>query len=104
MEELHQFECECLAYLPEEGQDTHIFDLLQNAEKCGLVFDLQELQASVSRIEDDAQVDLAVEPVVASTVKPRWIENLKSDLGKYWQLPEQRAGRTRKQASYFSPC
>ena len=29
MEELHQFECECLAYLPEEERDAQIFDLQQ---------------------------------------------------------------------------
>ena len=68
VEEPHQFESECIVYLPTE------------------------------------ESNLAVEPVVASTVKPRWVEDLKSNLGKYWQLPERRARRTRKQASYFSPC
>ena len=29
MKELHQFECKCLAYLPEEERDAQIFDLQQ---------------------------------------------------------------------------
>jgi hypothetical protein len=55
--------------------------------------------------EDDAQFDSAVDPVVASTTTtPRWEKELESNLGKYWELPEERPRRARKPTSFFTPC
>ena len=55
--------------------------------------------------EDDVHFDLAVDPVVASTTTtPRWEKELESNLGKYWELPEERPRRARKPTSFFTPC
>ena len=56
--------------------------------------------------KENVQFDSTVElPVVTSSAKePRWEEHLKSDLGKYWELPERTTRRARKQTSFFSPC
>ena len=65
---------------------------------------VQELQIQVPYSEENVQFDSAVEPIVASTIRPRWKNDLDSSLGKYWELPERTTRRARKQTSFFSPC
>ena len=65
---------------------------------------VQELQVQVPCREENVQFDSAVEPIVASTIRPRWKKDLDSSLGKYWELPERTTRRARKQTRFFSPC
>ena len=91
LQELHKLE-------PEHQEPEH--------EDDAQLFDLQELGKFEPEQEEDVQFDPTVEPpvVTSSTKEPRWEEHLKSDLGKYWELPERTTRRARKQTSFFSPC
>ena len=94
--DLTHFELECQAHLPPKARQREAREHRRRAK---------ELQACLSNLEDDVQSDSPVESDFACTTNPRRKEDfLKSDLGKYWELPEQTTRRVRKRVVRFSPC
>ena len=95
LEDAQQFNQDCL-----EDQAQRIIKAAwtQRASR------IQDLQVQVIHIEENVEFDSAVEPIVASTIRPRWKNDLDSSLGKYWELPERTTRRARKQTSFFIPC
>ena len=62
------------------------------------------LRETAVDVVDDVQMEPnPAEGSVSSCTNSRREGNLKSDLGKYWELPEGRPRRARKQTSFFSP-
>ena len=98
LEDMKQFHQDCNGPIRERAQSIIRSAWRKTASRT------QELRVQMLHSEENVQFDSSVEPIVASTVGPRWETDLDSSLGKYWELPERTARRARKQTSFFSPC